>query len=346
MTIGPTIAGAGLLLAAATAHVPSYWVSVFPSVLIFAVGLALTVAPLTTAVLSALGPNRAGIASGVNTAISRFGGLVAVAILPALSLAGFTHGLEQRLSAATIDPAARAAVLADRQEQGALSPPAALAPGERALIHDAVRASFADGFRWVMSVRRAVVGGSRASRSSSSRRVLEARRLSVVAEHAGERRDDLPLGTEASRAGHQRIDQVLVGPGRSDQRRAPRARQSRPVRRARVSRPRSAVARPRGRSRASRRPRRVRRRTRSRRPSPDRRTRTDVAPRTPTRRSPAGTNPSRSRPARPRASSPPPSRRSRRTSLPRAPPSGPSSTRRSTRRRADRSRRARRSRKR
>ena len=56
MTIGPTIAGTGLLVAAATAHVSSYWTSVFPSVLIFAVGLALTVAPLTTAVLSALGP--------------------------------------------------------------------------------------------------------------------------------------------------------------------------------------------------------------------------------------------------------------------------------------------------
>ncbi len=152
MTIGPAVAGIGLLLAAATAHVSSYWASVFPSVLIFAVGLALTVAPLTTAVLSALGPNRAGIASGVNTAISRFGGLVAVAILPALSLAGFTHGLEQRLPSSTIDPAARATVLADRQEQGALSPPGGLSQDEIAAVVDVVRASFADGFRWVMVV--------------------------------------------------------------------------------------------------------------------------------------------------------------------------------------------------
>ena len=152
MTIGPALAGAGLLLAAATAHAASYWTSIFPAVLIFAVGLALTVAPLTTAVLSALGPRHAGIASGVNSAISRFGGLVAVAILPALSLAGFSHGLEQRLSTPPLPPAVRAAVLAERAEQGALSPPPRLSLDERALIRAAVRESFADGFRWVMLV--------------------------------------------------------------------------------------------------------------------------------------------------------------------------------------------------
>lgn len=152
MTIGPALAGTGLLLAAATAHGSSYWTSIFPSVLVFAVGLALTVAPLTTAVLSALGPGRAGIASGVNSAISRFGGLVAVAILPALSLAGFTHGLEQRLSVSTIDPATRTAIIADRAEQGALSPPAHLTSDERAEVTAAVRGSFADGFRLVMWV--------------------------------------------------------------------------------------------------------------------------------------------------------------------------------------------------
>jgi EmrB/QacA subfamily drug resistance transporter len=152
MTIGPAVAGIGLMLAAATAHVASYWASVFPAVMIFAVGLALTVAPLTTAVLSALGPRRAGIASGVNSAVSRFGGLVAVAILPTLSLAGFTHGLEQRLSAAPLDPAVRAAVLAERGEQGALSPSIDLPLEERELIRDAIRQSFGDAFRWVMLV--------------------------------------------------------------------------------------------------------------------------------------------------------------------------------------------------
>jgi EmrB/QacA subfamily drug resistance transporter len=152
MTIGPALAGTGLLVAAATAHASSYWTSILPSVVIFAVGLALTVAPLTTAVLSALGTSHAGIASGVNSAISRFGGLVAVAILPALSLAGFTHGLEQRLSVSPIDATVRTEILASRAEQGALAPPAGLSAEERSMVRDAVRGSFADGFRWVMLV--------------------------------------------------------------------------------------------------------------------------------------------------------------------------------------------------
>jgi EmrB/QacA subfamily drug resistance transporter len=152
MTIGPAVAGIGLLVAAATAQVSSYWMSVFPAGLIFAAGLALTVAPLTTAVLSALGPRRAGIASGVNSAISRFGGLVAVAILPALSLAGFTHGLEQRLSDASVAPEIRIEVVADRAEQGALSAPEHLPEDERAQIQTIVRQAFGDAFRWVMVV--------------------------------------------------------------------------------------------------------------------------------------------------------------------------------------------------
>ena len=106
----------------------------------------------STAVLSALGPSHAGIASGVNSAVSRFGGLVAVAILPALSLAGFTHGLEQRLSLTPLDNSVRTEVLADRAEQGALSPSGELPPDERAFIREAVRGAFADGFRWVMLV--------------------------------------------------------------------------------------------------------------------------------------------------------------------------------------------------
>jgi EmrB/QacA subfamily drug resistance transporter len=152
MTLGPTIAGVGLLIAAATAHESSYFASVLPAVIVFAVGLALTVAPLTTAVLSALGPRHAGVASGVNSATSRFGGLVAVAVLPALSLAGFSHALEQRLNEAPLAPSTRALIWSHRADQGALAPPAGLSDADRTFVRVAVRRSFAEGFRWVMVV--------------------------------------------------------------------------------------------------------------------------------------------------------------------------------------------------
>ena len=158
MTLGPFVAGIGLWLAVLTAHTPSFWMSLFPAAVIFAVGLALTVAPLTTAVLSALGPRRAGIASAANSAISRFGGLVAVAILPALSLDGFTHGLEQRLAEARIDRGGpdRDPRRRERSKGRWNRRPSASMPS-RTSSEMRSRGAFGDGFRWVMVVVRVLL---------------------------------------------------------------------------------------------------------------------------------------------------------------------------------------------
>lgn len=85
MTVGPLLAGAGLLLLARIGPGASYLGTTLPGVLVFGLGLALTVAPLTTTVLAAVGPARSGVASGVNNAVARVAGLVAVAVLPLLA---------------------------------------------------------------------------------------------------------------------------------------------------------------------------------------------------------------------------------------------------------------------
>jgi hypothetical protein len=77
---------------------------------------------------------------------------VAVAVLPALSLVGFTHGLEQRLSISPIPVAVSNELLAERAEQGALSPPDSLSAEESEYAEAAIRGAFADGFRLVMLV--------------------------------------------------------------------------------------------------------------------------------------------------------------------------------------------------
>jgi MFS family permease len=82
MTIGPLIAAAGLALMARIAPGTTYLGAVLPAVAVFGVGLAITVAPLTAAVLSAVPDAYAGTASGVNNAVARVAGLVAVAVLP------------------------------------------------------------------------------------------------------------------------------------------------------------------------------------------------------------------------------------------------------------------------
>jgi hypothetical protein len=79
MSVGPLIGGISLLTLARLPTHLDYWVDLLPPLLGFALGLSLTVAPLTTTVLSDAGPRDAGIASGVNNAVARVAGLVAIA---------------------------------------------------------------------------------------------------------------------------------------------------------------------------------------------------------------------------------------------------------------------------
>jgi EmrB/QacA subfamily drug resistance transporter len=81
MSLGPVIAGAAVLDYVRLPQHPSYWLDILPALLVFSVGLSLTVAPLTTTVLADAGPGDAGVASGVNNAVARIAGLLAIAVL-------------------------------------------------------------------------------------------------------------------------------------------------------------------------------------------------------------------------------------------------------------------------
>lgn len=85
MTAGPLVCAAGLALLTAAVPGSTYLTGVLPGVVVFGLGLAVTVAPLTSAVLAAVSDEHAGLASGVNNAVSRCAGLLAVAILPLLA---------------------------------------------------------------------------------------------------------------------------------------------------------------------------------------------------------------------------------------------------------------------
>ncbi len=82
MTVGPLIAGTGLALMTRVVPGTTYLSAVFPAVVVFGLGLAITVAPLTSTVLASVPEERVGAASGTNNAISRIAGLLAVAVLP------------------------------------------------------------------------------------------------------------------------------------------------------------------------------------------------------------------------------------------------------------------------
>jgi nitrate/nitrite transporter NarK len=104
MTVGPLVCAAGVLLLRRAEAGASYLDDVLPGVLVFGLGLAATVAPLTITVLSAAPDRHVGVASGINNAVARSGALLAVAVLPlAAGLtgtddpAGFGRGFDRAM---------------------------------------------------------------------------------------------------------------------------------------------------------------------------------------------------------------------------------------------------------
>lgn len=98
MTVGPIVAGIGHLLMLSVSEDLDYWTQLLPGILLFGLGLSITVAPLTAAILGAIDPSQAGIASAVNNAVARVAGLVAIAALgiiiaSSLDLEGLHRGL-------------------------------------------------------------------------------------------------------------------------------------------------------------------------------------------------------------------------------------------------------------
>ena len=93
LTAGPIIAASGLALLAFANFSESYWVGVFPAICVLAVGMTITVPPLTSTVMASVGEARAGIASGVNNAVARVAGLLAVAALGTVLFVSFSHHL-------------------------------------------------------------------------------------------------------------------------------------------------------------------------------------------------------------------------------------------------------------
>src|SRR6202165_328895 len=93
LTIGPIIAACGLTLLAFADFRGPYWLGIFPAICVLAIGMTIPVPPLTSTVMASVGEARAGIASGVNNAVARVAGLLAVAALGAMLFAGFSHYL-------------------------------------------------------------------------------------------------------------------------------------------------------------------------------------------------------------------------------------------------------------
>ena len=142
MAAGPLVAAAGLALFLRIGTHINYVTDVLPALVIFSVGLSMTVAPLTAAVLAGVEESQAGIASAVNNAIARVAGLVATAAIGAVISAQFASSLDNHLSGVPIGSSGRAAVAqAKRLPLGRPSTRGLPAPTARAITRAADVAS-------------------------------------------------------------------------------------------------------------------------------------------------------------------------------------------------------------
>jgi hypothetical protein len=122
--------------------------------------MAVSVAPLTTTVMSSVARGRVGVASGINNAVSRAAGLLAIAVLGIVMLHIFNRSLSTHLAKLDISPSVRQFLSAQRGKLAGVEFSESIPAPTRALLTDAINRSFIDGFRWVMLIGSGLALGS------------------------------------------------------------------------------------------------------------------------------------------------------------------------------------------
>jgi len=152
LIIGPVIASLGVALFALPGVGGSYWTTFFPAVSALGLGMAISITPLTTTVMNAVSPTHSGIASGVNNAVARTAGLVAIAVLGIVMLQVFGNELDERATRANLPSPAVEGLRTQRTRLAGVDLSEGIDSETRTALRTAVNESFVVGFRTVMLV--------------------------------------------------------------------------------------------------------------------------------------------------------------------------------------------------
>jgi EmrB/QacA subfamily drug resistance transporter len=150
LMVGPGIAALGFAMLAWPSLGGSYWSAFFPGICVLGLGMTVTVAPLTTTVMNAVEQEHAGTASGINNAVSRAAGLLAIAVFGVLLTWAFDRRLDRALAATHAPRELLAAMSAQRQKLAGMVLPANTPADVAASLKHTIGVSFVAGFRDVM----------------------------------------------------------------------------------------------------------------------------------------------------------------------------------------------------
>lgn len=152
LVIGPLVAAGGFLLFALPSVGGGYWSTFFPAFVVLGLGMAVSVAPLTTVVMGSVDQDRAGAASGINNAVARVAGVLAIAVLGIVVVKAFSSCLNHRLAQLAVPPGVLQAIQANEIKLVGLQLPAGLDADMAAMIRASVSQAFVLAFRLVMLI--------------------------------------------------------------------------------------------------------------------------------------------------------------------------------------------------
>ena len=152
LIIGPLIVAAGFALFAVPSEGASYWKAFFPAMIVLGFGMAVTVAPLTTLVMSSVDQDHAGTASGINNAVARIAGVLAIAVFGVVMVGAFGFTLKHELANLGLSPDVRGEIQSKATRLAGLELPSNLDASTSAAIRNAINQAFVFGFRLIMLV--------------------------------------------------------------------------------------------------------------------------------------------------------------------------------------------------
>jgi MFS family permease len=152
LIVGPLVVAAGFLLFAVLPAEGIYWRTFFPASVVLGLGMAVTVAPLTTVVMSSVDPDHVGAASGINNAVARVAGVLAIAVLGIVMVKAFGAELDQSLAKIPLAPDVIENIRSKEIELAGLELPRGLDANTMEELRRAISRAFISGFRLVQFI--------------------------------------------------------------------------------------------------------------------------------------------------------------------------------------------------